>query len=247
MGRGKLIKYYLTLDPRLYPSRTMYIDLTPNQVDAIYIDTVESTANLNLVQVRIEENDWVPAFLIANGVTAPQGKFFKYLYVRWDPSQDNQILIFLFSDQGIRLVLPITNYVIVSGDAVGLAKDSTLSTLDNDLKNLFGLFRPILKASLINAGINANTNFFSNNITPTYSPSVFRIQASFSASGILYVVRTKGSTTVTEALNGGNVLSANAVYVFDIIVEGGESINLQYSVNATILRLLIVEVPYVIS
>jgi len=129
MGRGNLIKYYLKLDPTLYPSRTVFIDLTHNQVDAIYIDTVETNANLNLVMVKIEENEWLSAFVIANGVTAPQGKFFKYLYVKWDASQDNQTLVFLFADQGIRLVLPITNYVIISADNAGLAKDSTLQSM----------------------------------------------------------------------------------------------------------------------
>jgi len=248
MGRGNLIKYYFTLNPSLYPSRVAYIDLTRNDVDAIYIDSVETTANLNNVYIRIEENDWVPAFAIIGGVESKDPrKTFKYLYIRWDSSQDNYKVVFLFSDQGIRLIIPITNYVIISADNVGLAKDSTVNTLDSDMKNVFSLFRPTVKASLISTSISANTNILSNSVTPSYNPSVLRIQASFSASGVLSVVRTKGSTTVTEVLNGGNALSASAVYIFDVVVEGNESINLQYSVAATLLRLLIVEVPYVIS
>jgi hypothetical protein len=43
-------------------------------------------------------------------------------------------------------------------------------------------------------------------------------------------------------LNGGGALSPNCLYAFDIIVEYGESVNLQYSVNATALDLKVVEI-----
>jgi hypothetical protein len=43
-------------------------------------------------------------------------------------------------------------------------------------------------------------------------------------------------------LIGGGALSANCLYAFDIIVESGESVNLRYSVNATILDLKVVEI-----
>jgi len=57
------------------------------------------------------------------------------------------------------------------------------------------------------------------------------------------VKRTKSATTISETLNGGNALSANAAYIFDIIVESGETINLQYSVAATALVLKVIELP----
>jgi hypothetical protein len=43
-------------------------------------------------------------------------------------------------------------------------------------------------------------------------------------------------------LNGGGALYANCMYAFDIIVESGESVNLRYSVNATVLELKVVEI-----
>jgi len=43
-------------------------------------------------------------------------------------------------------------------------------------------------------------------------------------------------------VNGGTALNSNALYAFDIIVESGESVNLQYSVNATALELKVVEI-----
>lgn len=102
---------------------------------------------------------------------------------------------------------------------------------------------PIVKGSVFNASVSANTNIFSSNLTPTHSPTVFRIYACFSASGVLSVARTKAGTTVTEQLNAGNPLNANAAYIFDIIVESNESINLRYSEAATALVLKVVEVP----
>jgi hypothetical protein len=107
--------------------------------------------------------------------------------------------------------------------------------------------QPILKGSIFNTAISANTNIFSSDLSPTNSPTTFRIYACFNASGVLTVKRTKASTTVSEQLNGGTALNANASYIFDIIVETGETINLQYSVAATAVVLKVVEVPGVIS
>jgi hypothetical protein len=42
-------------------------------------------------------------------------------------------------------------------------------------------------------------------------------------------------------------LNANAAYIFDIIVESGETINLQYSVAATALVLKVIEIPCMVS
>ncbi len=54
--------------------------------------------------------------------------------------------------------------------------------------------------------------------------------------------RTKAGTTVSEELNAGSALTADAAYLFDVIVDEGETINLQYSVAATVLKLSVVEV-----
>jgi hypothetical protein len=111
---------------------------------------------------------------------------------------------------------------------------------------LVDFFRPLVKGSVFNQSVTANTNIFSTSLTPslatTNNPSYFRIFACFNASGVLSVVKTKGTTTVTMQLNGGGALSANCLYAFDIIVESGESINLQYSVNATALELKVEEI-----
>jgi hypothetical protein len=98
-----------------------------------------------------------------------------------------------------------------------------------------------VKSSMINKSVTANTNILSTGITSYYN-CIFRIYACFDTDGVLSIKRTQGSTTVTEVLNGGNDLTANSAYAFDIIVEKDEVINLQFSVNATALTLKVLEI-----
>jgi hypothetical protein len=115
------------------------------------------------------------------------------------------------------------------------------------LSDLTGALVPALKGSVFNTPVTANTDIFSPALSPTYSPTAFRIYACFNASGVLTVRRTRSATTVSEQLNSGTALNANAAYMFDIVVESGETINLQYSASATALKLAVLEVPSAIS
>jgi hypothetical protein len=116
-----------------------------------------------------------------------------------------------------------------------------LQSIEQKIPNLSDYLEQKLLASVFNTSITANTNILSQGIAPTRSPVIFRIYATFDASGVLSVVRTKGTTTVSELLNSGSPLNAYAAHIFDIIVEQGETINLRYSVNATCLVLKVVE------
>jgi hypothetical protein len=135
---------------------------------------------------------------------------------------------------------------IVLKDSGGSELSNYIKNLDIALSALRDFFRPLIKGSIFNQSITANTNIFSSDLTPslatTSNPVYFRIFACFNASGVLSVVKTKGATTVTMQLNSGTALNANALYAFDIIVESGESVNLQYSVNATALELKVEEI-----
>jgi len=109
------------------------------------------------------------------------------------------------------------------------------------------IFRPVLKGSIFNSAVDGNTDIFDDDLTQTYTPSTFRIYVCFDKSGVLSVRRTKAGTTVSEQLNSGSALVANCAYMFDIIIESGETINLQYSVTAKALSLKVLEIPAVIS
>lgn len=101
---------------------------------------------------------------------------------------------------------------------------------------------PASKGNLFNTPVTADTNIFSTPMAPTKTPCLFRIYACFNAPGVLKVARTKGTTTVIENLKEGTELAANSAYIFDIIVDEGETINLRYSANATALKISVVEI-----
>jgi len=109
----------------------------------------------------------------------------------------------------------------------------------------------ITKASVFNTVVTANTDILPSDLSPTRNPATFRIYACFSVGGVLTVRRTRGGVTVSEQLNSGTALAANSAYMFDIIVEiiveAGDTINIQYSVNATCICLKIVEIGIMIG
>ena len=109
----------------------------------------------------------------------------------------------------------------------------------------FGL--PIAKGSVFNTAITADTDIFSDDFTPAVTPTTFRIYATFDVAGVLSIRRTKSGVTVTEQLNAGVTLAANAAYIFDIFVEYDESINIRYSVDANCIVLKVLEVQGAIS
>ena len=102
--------------------------------------------------------------------------------------------------------------------------------------------QPIPKASLHNIPITADSNILGRDVVPTRSPGMFRIYACFDTAGALKIRRTKDGITHSENLNGGSTLSAQASYLFDILVEHNEEINLWYSVAATAKIILMVEI-----
>ncbi|GAJ08109.1 unnamed protein product [marine sediment metagenome] len=89
----------------------------------------------------------------------------------------------------------------------------------------------------------AEDNWLGTDIESTNSPSYLRIYACVSVTGILRVARTQDATTVTEDLNSGTALVADAAYMFTVPWRTGDSINIKYSVtDGMIKRLLIDEI-----
>ena len=100
-----------------------------------------------------------------------------------------------------------------------------------------------LKGSIFNTSISAGANIFGSDLSPSSTVSIFRIYCAFASEGVLSVARTKGGTTITEKLNEGESLFPNCAYIFDILVESGETINFRYSTATTCLVLKVVEIP----
>lgn len=127
--------------------------------------------------------------------------------------------------------------VKASVDSVKQSVDSVKSSIDSVNSTL----APSLLASMFNQSVTAMTNVFPSSISID-SPCVVRIYACFSASGRLFLVRTRGGTTITEILNSNNPLASSCAYIFDVMAEGGDQLNLMYEVNATALRILLFKV-----
>jgi|GEM_PF-5802303 len=95
--------------------------------------------------------------------------------------------------------------------------------------------------SVLNASVSANTNIFSSALSVS-QPSRVKIIVLASASGVLTLTLTSGTTTVSGSINSGNSLTANAWYEFEIDLPSGVSINLQYSVSAT-MTIFVIATP----
>ena len=101
---------------------------------------------------------------------------------------------------------------------------------------------PIIKGNVFNTVVVANTDFFAAALTPTNSPTTFRVLVSVNANGILNLMRTAGGVTVTEHLNENVNLVADCLYEFEFSVVTGQTINLQHVVGGTILSCIVTEV-----
>ena len=97
-------------------------------------------------------------------------------------------------------------------------------------------FTPIEKANIHNTAVLASTNFLGTDITPTNSPSRLIIQVAMTTSGNLTAQITKGGNTQSVIFNVslGPALVANGLYIFEILIHSGDSVNFQYSVGSTI-------------
>lgn len=103
---------------------------------------------------------------------------------------------------------------------------------------------PIEKANLHNQALPAvNTNWLSSDITPTNTPTTFMIEVAVSVSGNFRAVVTKSGNAQTVTFNvvSGPALIAGGVYIFNLLVHSGDSVNFTYSVTGGTIQLLRVQ------
>ena len=102
---------------------------------------------------------------------------------------------------------------------------------------------PQVRATIHNTAYLTPNNFLGAALAPIISPSLFRCQGAFTVAGILRATVTRAANTQTVDFNHGVVLPANALFEFDLLVENGDTINYQYSVNCTIMTFKVLEIP----
>lgn len=97
-------------------------------------------------------------------------------------------------------------------------------------------------ATVFNTAVGADTNILASDVSPVYSPAIFRIMVALSASAIFRARITRDGTTVTVDFNAGATLTANALYAFDMPVRSGDAVNFRLSAPATVLVLNVDEI-----
>lgn len=131
--------------------------------------------------------------------------------------------------------------VLKQGWPIGLDTTSVYVILDTT-EAILARIVPLAKAAIFNTALPAaDTDLLSADITPTNSPSWLRIYVTIAIAGKLYLRRTIGGVTVSEDLNSGDVLTANAAHCFGPVEwRAGDSLNLRYSAtggNILVLRI----------
>lgn len=101
---------------------------------------------------------------------------------------------------------------------------------------------PLARAEVHNAAVVAATDILGAALAPINTPCLFRVAAGFDAAGVFSVTITRGGNTQTQQFNHGVVLVPNCLYMFDHLVHAGDTINYQYSINATCQTMRVQEI-----
>lgn len=101
---------------------------------------------------------------------------------------------------------------------------------------------PIQKAFIHNQALpSIGNNFLTTDITPTNTPTLFRIMVGISITGILSVAITNGGDTQVLNFNSGVALGIDNLHLFEILVHSGDVINFRYSTTGGTIRILRVQ------
>lgn len=103
-------------------------------------------------------------------------------------------------------------------------------------------FKPLEVLNLHKSSEVANTNFLASDLTPTNTPCMWRIMIAVDAAGVFSIMISDGSDQYTLKMNSGNNLTADVLYMFDILVHSGDQINFQHSVNALVKVMRVQEI-----
>ena len=89
----------------------------------------------------------------------------------------------------------------------------------------------------------ASTNWLISDIIPTNTPTTFRIEVAVSIAGNFSATITNGGNSQTVIFNvlAGPILIAGGVYIFDLLVHNGDSVNFIYSTTGGIIQILRVQ------
>lgn len=135
--------------------------------------------------------------------------------------------------------------MVNTATAFGIPADITATITSQPISTTDAQQIPTSLGRILNTAIAANTNAFSTALTTTANR--MKIWVCVSAAAALSVIRTNGTNTLTETLNGGTNLIGGALYEFDIDVWGADTINIQFGAAVTITELTVESVQAVVG
>lgn len=104
---------------------------------------------------------------------------------------------------------------------------------------------PIQGAFIHNQALpNTDANWLETDITPTNVPTCFRIMVGTSITGIFKTAITNGGNTQVLNFNGGVALAVDSLYIFELLVHSGDTINFRFSTTTGTIRVLRVQEIY---
>jgi len=93
-----------------------------------------------------------------------------------------------------------------------------------------------LVASIDGTSKTSGTECFTADLRSTESVGIFRIQVSGSANHVLEVTFDSGSNWTK--LNSGGTLTADEIYIFDVIVHKADTFNMRQSTTTVVFDIL---------
>ncbi len=102
---------------------------------------------------------------------------------------------------------------------------------------------PLAKVDVEGVSPGTTTDILTNDITPANLPSLFRIMVQVDAACKFSAMVEVDSTTYTLTFNTNANLTAGALYMFDMLVHSGDSVNFQISSAETVDILRVQEIP----
>lgn len=95
-------------------------------------------------------------------------------------------------------------------------------------------FTPIEKAAIHGTAETANTDILGTDLSPTNKPCLFRTMVMLETAGVFSVILKKSAVNKKLVCNGGDTLTADCVYIFDVLVHDGDTVNFQTSVSGNV-------------
>lgn len=159
-----------------------------------------------------------------------------------DGVAEGQIRVIIGNSSNSLVITPAWSENVPAGATYAIVGEDLGSVLAV-ITNSIGVLNPLEKGVVHNTAYVTGADIFGTAITPTNTPSLFRVYAGFDVSGILDARITRAGNTQTQRFNGGVPLNSDSLYAFSHIVFAGDTVNYRYSVNATIQTLKVVEIP----